>query len=99
MELLFTANLALVCLVCIVVESAYQSGFLQPGRQFGVSDCSTQLIICLNFYLLCFMANTKERDISYRKTRHENLPSLRRNPVMAPRLCAAPCPKSQSNRN
>ena len=96
MKLLFTANLALVC---FAVESAYQSGFFQPGRQFGVSDCSTQLIICLNFYLLCFMANTKERDILYMKTRHENLPSLRRNPVMAPRLCDAPCPKSQSNRN
>ena len=65
MELLFTANLALVC---FAVESAYQSGFFQPGRQFGVSDCSTQLIICLNFYLLCFMANTKENGIFCTKT-------------------------------
>ena len=64
-----------ISFLCIV-KSAYQSGFLQSGRQFGVRECSTQLIICLNLYLLCFMANIKERYILSTKTRHEDLLKL-----------------------
>ena len=82
-----------ISFLCIV-KSAYQSGFLQSGRQFWVRDCSTQLKICLNLYLLCFMANIKERYILSTKTRHEDLLKLEE----APCPCA-PGTKSRSNRN